>query len=406
MAYTIMVAETRTGRRITQIPVSGGTFSAVHRTGGDITVQIPLLASEFRRYERVLTPVPPGPDVPVWRPGDGMRAEFLAAVDPVRCMLAVLDGDNVIEAGPIWWHTLDQGSSSLTVRAAGEWSIFDHRRVMGVVADGVAAAAWSQTYSALSLATIAKRLIQLLMTHTGGNLPIVLPDDETAADDADHTRTYEGPDLGVAGERIRQLMSVEGGPDIAFEPRLTADRGGIEFVMRTGTEADPMLHQHSGDWIWDAQVPRGQVHGIGVAVDATGVASRSWLTGEGMAASLLMEFADDPTLTSANWPLLETVEARSTVTERATAASWARSNLAAHSRAWSTWTVDVLASSLTRNGTLVRPGDWGRLWVPRSHPYLGWKLAEGYYRTRLLKVSGSLDSRMVRLDLAPTMDQR
>src|SRR5690606_21678978 len=122
-------------------------------------------------------------------------------------------------------------TSILTVKAAGLASLFDHRYVMGVVASGTEAAAWSATYSNLSLATIAKRLIQLAETHTGGNLPIVFQDDESGA----HTRTYNGFDLGTTWQRVSELMGVIDGPDISFEPRLRADRLGIEWVMRTGT---------------------------------------------------------------------------------------------------------------------------------------------------------------------------
>lgn len=409
MARSVMVGEVRTGRRITHIPVSGGRWSMVHRDAGDITVDVPLRAVDFRRLERQLVASGAG-SFGVWRPGQGMRAELLAALDPARCFLAILEDDEVLEAGPIWAHRYDAGTGVLRVRAAGMRSVFDHRRVMGVVASGTAAAAWQVTWSGLSLATIAKRLIQLAMDHTGGQLPIVLPEDETAVDDADHTRTYHGYDLGILGERLDQLMGVQGGPDITLQPRLTGDRMGVEWVMRAGTEADPLLHQGSGDWTWDAQVPRSGVSGIIVDVDATALAARSWVTGEGMETSTLLEVADEPTgpdaLLDRGYPLLESAESRPTVRIRSTAARWAGANLAGQVRPWSTWTVQVRTDTEPRLGR-YRPGDFGRVWVPKDHPYLRWRVrTDTYHRARVIRVDGDLNSRLVTLTLAPTMDAR
>lgn len=384
-----------------------------HRAPGDITVTVPLGAADFRALERsYIGGLYPGPDVwpseetypeeatPVWRIGDGLRPEFLSAVEPARCFMAVLEDDYVLEAGPIWAHDFDYATSRLTIKASGLRSLFDHRYVMGVVASGTAAATWEATYGSLSLATIAKRLVSLAEAHTGGDLPIVLPDDEAST----HTRTYYGYDLGTIGARIDELMGVENGPDIAFEPRLTADRLGIEWVMRTGTVADPLLHQVGDDHVWDSRAPRGGVGGLSVSRDASGLAQRAWATGEGMETALLMEFADDDTLLDAGFPLMESSQSRSTVENRTTLASWAQSGLRGGLRPWSTWTLDVQASSAPSLG-LYRPGDWARVWTPKDHPYLSLLLPDGYHRARVLEVSGGMDER-VQIRLAPVMEAR
>ena len=421
MAYSVWVGNLRTGRRITQIPVSGGRWSSVLRRGGDIEVTIPLGAREFQRHARQLIGgLYPGPFVfpspttypqaaaPVWRPDGTPRPGWLSAVDVARCFLGVLDDDQVLEAGPIWAHRYDAGTDVLTLRAAGLRSVFDLRRVMGVVATGMDAATWQATYGDWSLATIAKRLIQLLMSHTHGELPINLPDDEPGT----HTRTYYGHDLGTVGGRLDELMAVEGGPDLELTPRITADRMGIAWDLRTGTEADPLVHQRSGDWIrsggdwtWDAQVPKGGVQGLSVDVDGRALASRSWVSGAGAQEALLMEWADDDTLTSRGYPMLEQAESRHTIENRATAAAWARSNAAAQARPWQTWDLTVSADTAPKLGT-YRPGDFGRLYIPADHPYLGWRAPEGYHRTRLLGMSGHLDTRLVNLLTAPTMTAR
>lgn len=395
MTRTILVGEVRTGRRIATIPVSGAAWSVAHRGTGTISVDIPLNAAEFQRLSRNLSGL--------WRPSGGLRPEFLLSIEPARTFMAVLEGDNVIEAGPIWAHDFDYGSGILKVKAAGFNSIWDHRIVMGVIA-GTAWAQWAVTYTGLSLGTIAKRLVQLLATHTGGDLPIVLPADETAAADADHTRTFHGFELATAGTRIDQLMGVANGPDIRFDPRLTADRMGIEWVMRVGTEAEPMVYQVGGDHVFDARVPKGGVSGLSVHRDAAGLASRSWATGSGMDEALLMARADDPTLTDDGFPLLEVSEPRWSVEVQSTLQSWASGNLASAAAPWMTWSASVRADMSPLLGS-YRVGDFAKVWVPSDHPYLSLLLPAGFHRARIVNIAGDLGPN-VNLTLAPVMESR
>lgn len=402
MTRTIMVGEVRTGRRITQIPVSAATWSDQYRGAGDIKVTIPLDAADFAPLERKVVsalylspdlrmPFIPEPEVAVWRPGDGLRPELLAALEPGRCFLAVLDGDTVLQWGPIWTH--DYSGGSLQVKAGGFPSVFDHRMVMAAIA-GTSWAQWQQTYTGLSLGTIAKRLIELAMSHTGGSLPIVLPPDEAGV----HERTYRGHELATVATRLEQISGVIGGPDVRFEPRVTADLMGIEALMRVGTEADPLVHQAGGDHVWDASAVRGVVGEVSVHVDATGLAGRSWVTGDGMGEALRMARADDEALVDAGFPLLEFSEAHSDVSDPATLQGWATGNLAATRRPWQTWKIRVLASSMRG----ARAGDFARVHIPRDHRYLSLLAATGSQRARILTISGSLDSEFVDITFAPT----
>jgi hypothetical protein len=237
-------------------------------------------------------------------------AELVGYLDPARCYLAAVCGDSVLEAGPIWTHSYEQDTGNLEVQAAGLWTLFDHRKVLKVLAAGERAQATSRTYSGLSLGTIAKRLVQLAISHTGGSLPMVLPADETAGDDADHTRTWYGYELKDMGQALRQLTEVINGPDIRFEPRFTADRLGIEWVMKVGTEAQPIVSQTGGDWRWDTTVPRGTVSGLNVVRDATAVAYRAWIPGAGEGSDSIMAMRQDLSPTAAGFPLLEVSEFR------------------------------------------------------------------------------------------------
>jgi len=422
---SILAFEVRSGRRITQIPVADASWSMVHRGPGEISVDIPLDAEDFRRLEREfvgglypgdpdLYPSPetyPTPAIPLWRAGDGLRPEFLASIEPVRCGLAILEDDTVLEAGVIWAWEYPYGDT-LRVKAQGIWSLLDRRHVI----DGDAPSAWAQwavTWSGLSLGTIAKRHLQLTMGQAGGDLPIVLPADVAGT----HERTYRGHELATVRSRIEDLMGVIDGPDLAFEPRLTEDRLGIEWVMRVGT---PLLQQSGDDHVWDSRVPQSPISGLSVSRDAGKVATRSWVTGAGQDEALLMArrgpssigIAD---LRAVGFPLTEIAEARSTVEQQDTLDRWADGNLRSGSRPWQAWTATVIARPTAHVGGRdmpagpqlgeYRPGDWARVWVSSSHPLLGLLLPEGYHRARIMEVSGGMGDQ-VRVVLAPSMESR
>lgn len=409
---TILVGEVRTGRRITQIPVADCSWSMTHRDAGEVSVSIPLGAADFAKLEAQIEGLYPSPDLfmpfyptaetRVWRAGDGLRAEFLAALEPVRCWVAVCEGDAILEAAIIWRWEFDARSNVLTVGGKGLWSLLDYRFVNAATS---AWAEWAVTYSGLSLGTIAKRLVELTTALTDGELPIDLPDDEVCAGDEQHTRVYQGYDLATVRERITQLMQVEGGPDIAFEPHFTADRKGIRWSMRTGTDAQPLLTQPSGEWVWDDRVPQSSVSGISVVRDASDMVSRAWAIGAGSETALMMTRRDEPTLTAIGFPMVEGKESHSDVTIATTLDRWAESMLSAQGRPRQTWTMTVRADAEPKLGA-YRPGDWAKVWVSRTkNPLLGLLLEAGFYRTRILNISGDMGN-WVDVTMMPVLELR
>lgn len=411
---SILVGELRTGRRITQIPVQDSSWSVPHRGTGDVTVQIPLGATEFRNLERkwfggrffgdgmLVGPTSfPTTGTPVWRPGQGMRAEFLAALDPARCFLAVAEDDHIFEGGPIWQHVYDPASDVLTVRAGGMRSVLDHRIVLGLLASwpNGNAAEWVQTWSGLSLGTIAKRLVQLAQQYTGGELPIDLPADEAGT----HRRTYKGYEGATVLTRVTELMGVAGGPDIALEPYFTSDGQGVRWRMRTGTEADPLLHQAGDDHVWDGSVPKAPIKGIRVTRDATEVVSHQWEIGSGINTTTLMSGRSNTELVDHGFPVLESVGRRTTVDEQRTLDLWAVGDLAGHLRPTQTWTFDVDVSALGG----ARCGDWVRVVPPKSNTYLRLLLraSRDGYRARIVGLRGGL-GQFVTVTCMPTMETR
>lgn len=372
MSIRIVAGELRTGRLLTDLPATDATWTTVLNDAGDISATIGLRAGAR---------------------GAGFD---LAHLDPARCYLAaVTDSGDVLEAGPIWKHDFDDSTGKLTVGAGGLWSLFDHRKVLPVLAAGQTAQHAVLSWSGTSLGTIAKRLVDTAMAHVGGSLPVVLPADVAGVAE----RVYPGYELGWAGERLRQLAEVEDGPDLAFQPRLTTDQLGIQWVMRHGTPASPLLTQTGADWRWDRGVVAGPLVNLSVSKDATRMASRTWAVGSGMETELVLGTAQDLTLPAAGFPLLEAETSQTEVTLQATINGHAAALLGTSRRPWQTWKVTT-RDDVPQLG-LYRPGDWATVHVPAEHEYL----AEGAYRTRILSVSGGLD-RKVQVALAPTMEAR
>ena len=384
MTRSILVGELRTGRRITRVPVTGAGWSVGLNGKGSVDATLKLSD-----------------------PKVASRVGLIAALDPARCYMAALEGDHVIEAGPIWAHAYDDATKSLTIKAGGLASIFDHRLVMKVLAAAENPATGSLAWSELSLGTQAKRLISTAISHVGGSLPIALPADEAGT----HTRTYPGFELARLSDRLGQLRGVIGGPDIAFTPRLTEDRLSVEWEMRTGTSADPLLHQvgsdstnGAADHVWDARAPKSGVMGFDVARDGGGLAFRAFATGAGAAEGMLIRTVEDMTLTTVGYPLLESVSDHNTVSIPATLDAHAADDLGASVRPWMTWTLDVLADKAPILGAF-RCGDWAKVYVPPEHPYLRHFLPAGFYRARIIGISGGLDNR-IKVDLQPQMGAR
>lgn len=373
--YAWHVGTLRDGLLSAQIPLVSTSWSLVMDDAGTMSGSMPLADSSVA----ALNP-------------------YLIA-EPCRCFLALAytddDGtETFLEGGPIWTHAYDSTSRLLTVGAAGVWSYYDHRRVLPVLAAGVNPATITTAFTS-SLGTIAKQLVQLAHTHTAGSLPIVLPGDEAGS----NVRTYQGYEMNVTGQALRDLTGVIGGPEIQFVPRRRADDSRyIEWVMRVGTTEVPTLQQAGADWSWDASAVKSSVGGITVQRDGTGMATRWWMQGGGTDKSTMFSEATSATLTNAGFPLLEQTDStHSTVTVQATLDGYAAGALLESQGPTETWTLKVQRDEVPLAGT-YRPGDWVSVTIGDKEPYL----PTGIYRTRITQISGD-DSTSVTVQLSPTI---
>lgn len=374
-SYAWYVGTLVDGRITHRIPVMNTSWQDVMDDAGTLSAVMPLADR----------------DVAALRP--------YVIAEPCRCFLAVAYTDvdateTFLAAGPIWTHSYDDATRELTIGAAGAWSYYDHRKVLPVLAPGVNPATATSTYTTLSLATIAKRLVQLAHTHTAGALPIVVPSDEAGTEQ----RTYPGYEMNVVGQMLRNLTGVENGPEIQFVPQRNAtDPRFLEWRMRTGTIAQPQLFQAGADWIWDASVVKGSVSAIKVNRDGTAMGTRAWVQGSGADVGTLFARADDTTLTAAGFPLLEVQESgHDNDTVQATLDAEVAGLLARSLRPVETWTFTVRRDDVPKVSSYA-VGDWAAVTVADNHVYL----PAGTYRARILSRSGD-DGPDIDVQLSPT----
>jgi hypothetical protein len=230
-----------------------------------------------------------------------------------RSFVAFQYGSVLKAAGPIWTRNYGWAAGTMSLGAAGIWSMFDSRLVIPVLAQPLAlgaAQAATTTFpssSNLSYGDMAAALVQQSLAGVGGNLPIVLPPSQGRT--PGYTRTYPGYNLSWVGAMLKELTGVLNGPEIRFVPQyVPGDSTRIQWVMRVGTPTAPLLTQSGGDWIFDASVKKTMVSDYEYDEDATKMGTRAWEIGAGSQAGVLLSEADSTTLTSAGYPRMDVVD--------------------------------------------------------------------------------------------------
>ena len=385
MVVRFLIGDLLTGRRIQWLNASAGSWSEVLNDSGEVSCTV-LLSDPVNAAL-------------------GLRES--AAVG--KAFLAAVDGDLVLQAGPIWVHDWDDDSQSLTLQASGMWSYFDHRvllpvlagrlptdvttdtRFSDVVSDPDAVGYPWESDTRQSLQTIAKRLVEQAQTWTNGDVPVILPSEVAGLNE----RWYKGSAVAFVGQRLRELSNVIGGPDIMFTPRWTTDRLGVEWVMRVGTPSEPLLYSAQRQK-FQLGIAGSSLSSLRVKVDGSRLASTGFASGGKSDGQAIVTVSEDSTLTDAGYPALDAVDSsHSTASEEATVQGYS-DELVLHGKTPTVvWSFSHDVSQRPFLGAF-NAGDFATVSV-RGNAYL----EDGEAVMRLLSRSGDIEGRRVALDFAP-----
>ena len=372
-----LIGDLRTGRKLLDLNVMAGSKWSTEVNGaGGITAEVTL------------------------RDPDMVALELRNAATVGKSFLAVVDNGIVHPcSGPIWSHDYDKDSGKLTITGAGMWTYFDHRVLLPVLAAStpfivtdpddptktIPNPVLDTNLSGLDLGTIAKRLVQQAQAHTGGNIPVVHEADRSGSSE----RNYVGADLSLIGDMLDNLVDVEDGPDIEFTPRFTADLLGIEWVMRSGSAAQPQLFSQSTH-VWDYAVPQPSIRSLKVKVSADRMVGRAFATGGRSSNTALYAQYTNPNLTNIGYPLLEDVDSsHSDVVIPATLNAYVKETARTGSKPTEFWSFDVQADQSPFVGE-YRAGDYCVVKIAND-PYI----PKGEYRRRIMALSGDAEGKWV-----------
>lgn len=383
MVVTFVVGDLLTGGQLQTLNPISGDWSEALNDAGDVSCVVSL-------------------NDPINR-----RLDLFSKAAVGKAFLAAIDGDTVLQAGPIWLHRFDGVAEKLTLTAKGMWSYFDHRMVLPVLAgrnptDTTTDTRFSNVVSdpdepgypwvsdtRQSLQTIAKRLVEQAQTWTGGNVPVVLPSEIAGTNE----RWYKGSALGNVGQRLKEIAA--SGPDIMFTPRLKTDRMFIEWVMRIGTPTEPLLYSPQRQ-IFQLGLAEPSLSNLVVTVDGARMASQAFAVGGRTDGQGIITVSNNSTLPTAGYPLLEIVDStHSTVSEESTLQQYSDAAVTAGQLPLTTWSFD---HQLSRRPFLesFNAGDFATVSV-RNNAYI----RDGRYNMRILTRSGDITGRKVRLTFSP-----
>lgn len=342
----------------------------------------------------------------LWDPGMA-RLNVPSLLAETKCFLGVAYQDDsgfetFLQAGQVTGQDYDDTNGELTVTATGAFGYWDRRKIIAAaIADGATntAAAGGLTFAGFSLGTIAKKILQAIGARTNGLPPIVFQADEVQTADDAHTRTYNGWDLTWAGDALRALTQVINGPEIAFRPRFkVSDPRFIEWPMLTGTEAQPLLSNPGGDWVFDSTAPKSPVQSIGVKTDGTQMGDAALARGNGDEAKTLIGVSIGTTLTDLGYPYQEVeVTGHDSVESQATIYGYAQGGRQAGAKRIMTVTPKIHRDA-DPSVARYQVGDYVQLVVGTNHPVL----SAGTIRSRIVQKSGD-DTPFVALQLAPVL---
>jgi hypothetical protein len=371
--YRIFFCDTKTGLVNGRVAVTSKKWTLKLNDAGSVSVDVPALAASMKK----------------------INLQSLTA-EKKQCLGISYNG-TILECGPIWGSAFDAENGNLTLTGAGLWTMFDRRKNLNwaQVNAGTPAQKSKITITNKTLGSVARELVRIsIQDNPAGGLNIVLPADVAGTS----SYTYNGFNMSWLGDDLRKLTTDELGPDIRIIPRFNGvDPNIVEWVMTTGTPAQPLLFQSGDDFLWDGTVPNSSVVGFSSKKDGTTMADRAWVPGSGQEQNMLMSTAVTTALTAQGMPYSEVDTAAKTTETQATLDGTARRLLQDNGSPILTFSITVRADRAPLLGTYW-PGDFATVKIPRGHPHL----APGAVRVRIMAIDGD-DTENVKVTVAPLL---
>lgn len=168
-------------------------------------------------------------------------------------------------------------------------------------------------YTSMSYGTIMQEVVKrATVGRLGGMLPIRFASPREVRSGL-RQRTYEGHNLRNNGawKRLTELSAVEAGPDFQFRPEYADGSGNyMQWALYHGTHYQPTIEQH---WTMDIDTTaeRSALSDLTVTQDASSLNNRTYFTGAGKGAGLLVRIRQNDAQLAAGMPLMEYVGADS-----------------------------------------------------------------------------------------------
>ena len=381
---TFIIGDVLTGRRIQTLPALSGSWSESINDVGEITATVSLRNSVVKKLG------------------------LAESAQTGKAFLAAIEGDTVLQAGPIWDHDYDGDRRRLTLRANGLLSYFDHRVVLPVLAGRLPSDPNTDTLympqqldadapfpnatdTTRSLQGIMVGLFTQAMSWTNGNVPLTLPSVIAGTNE----RAYRGSDLASVWERARGITQVLNGPEVRVTGQYTSDRLGIQWVAEIGTPTQPLIFSPQRQVFYVGN-DKSSVTKLRVQISGNQMGSQAYASGGRSVGQSIVSASSDSTLTSAGFPLLDLVDSsHSTAQDLTTLQGYSDELVLRGRKPTSVW-------SLTHNVSTqpflssFRAGDFADVRVI-SDPYLAIKT----HGMRIIGRSGDERSKTVNLQFAP-----
>ncbi|MEV7091146.1 hypothetical protein AB0O07_35695 [Streptomyces sp. NPDC093085] len=247
--YTYYTADLATGAISDELPLYDVTFSTELNEAGEFRGRLPL----------------GDPRVTVHRPRE--------LTEPARAALYVERDGILVWGGVIWTVKYGSADRHLEISGAGFLSYFDHRRVLPADFDPAVTelASVGVTFTDHDQSDIARDLVRLAQAHPGGDIRV--RPDSAARSGIPRTLGFPGGQLKSTGEALRELASLEDGPDFLLDVAYGSDGRPVRR-LRVGT---PRLGRRSTGHVWEYGA---NLTGYTWPVDGASTAVRVFALGE------------------------------------------------------------------------------------------------------------------------------